>query len=51
MTFTEFLQLVKVLKMLYGRNVAEMFFTKNISLYYDLDNESLLKLKDKTSNE
>jgi len=45
MQFTEFLQLTKVLKMLYGREIAEKFFAKNISLYYDLNNESLSKIK------
>jgi len=46
--FTEFLDLVKVLKMLYGSAVADKFFTKNIGLYYDLDSESLTKItKDK----
>lgn len=48
MQFTEFLQLVKVIKMLYGRQFAEKFFTNNISLFYDLDSESLkLNIKGK----
>lgn len=42
--FTEFLDLVKVLKMLYGRQVAEIFFTKNVGSYYDLDSESLSQI-------
>lgn len=45
MTFTEFLSLVKVLKMLYGRDFADNFFTNNIDLYYDLDSASLNKQK------
>lgn len=44
MQFSEFLDLVKVLKMLYGTQIAEKFFTKNISLYYDLDSASLNKI-------
>ena len=45
MLFNEFLDLTKVLKMLYGREIAEKFFTNNIGMYYDLDNESLSSLK------
>lgn len=41
MLFSNFLDLIKVLKMLYGRNVAEEVFAKNIDLYYDLNSESL----------
>jgi len=41
MTFTEFLSLVKVLKMLYGTQIAEKVFTENIELYYNLDSASL----------
>lgn len=41
MPFIEFLALVKVIKMLYGRDFAEKFFTNNISQYYNLNSESL----------
>lgn len=46
MTFTEFLKLVSVLKMLYGTAFAEKFFTDNVGMYYDLDSASLLKRVD-----
>lgn len=36
MPFTDFLKLVTVLKVLYGRDIAERFFQKNIDKYYDL---------------
>lgn len=36
MLFQEFLNLTKVLKMLYGRDVAETFFKNNIDKYHDL---------------
>ena len=45
MQYIEFLDTVKVLKMLYGAPIAEKFFTKNIGLYYDLDSASLSNLK------
>lgn len=38
-SFNQFLDLVKVLKMLYGRDISERFFKSNISLW--IDNESL----------
>lgn len=44
MSFAEFLKLVQVLKMLYGREVAEKVFTNNIHKYYNLTNESLNNL-------
>lgn len=47
MPFLEFLQLVKTLKMLFGREIAEKFFTKNINMYYDLNSESLTSLNRK----
>ena len=43
MTFTEFLDLIKVIKMLYGGTVAKITFEKNIDTFYDLDSASLLK--------
>lgn len=44
MSYQEFLDTVKVLKMLYGRDVAEKFFTKNITEVYNITSESLSKL-------
>lgn len=46
MSFMEFLEFVKVVKMLYGRDFAEKLFTKNISSYYNISSESLSKLKE-----
>lgn len=43
MTYSEFLDTVKVLKMLYGRDIAEKFFTDNICSWYNVDNASFLK--------
>lgn len=43
-SYQEFLDTVKVLKMLYGRDVAEKFFTKNITEVYNITSESLSKL-------
>jgi len=37
MSFSEFLDLVKVLRMLFGRDIADQYFTKNIDLYYNLN--------------
>lgn len=45
MTYLEFLQTVKVLKMLYGREIAEKFFTENIIAWYNIDNASFLNVK------
>jgi len=45
MLFSEFLDLVKVMKMLYGREIAEKFFTKNVTSFYNLDSESLNQVK------
>lgn len=46
-TLTEFLDTVKVIKMLYGRDIAETFFKKNIDnfpgLTYDDLSESINK--------
>lgn len=47
MTYDEFLNTCKVLKMLYGREIAEKFLTNNIHKYYNLTNESLLNLTKK----
>lgn len=44
MNFLEFLQLVKVTKMLYGRDVAINLLEKNLHKYYNLDSEGLNKL-------
>lgn len=45
MSFDEFLHTVRVIKMLYGREVAEKFFTKNLPLWYNLDSASLIKFE------
>lgn len=45
MQFGDFIALCKVLKMLYGADVAKKFFTKNISLFNIVDSESLINLK------
>lgn len=37
MSFQEFLDLVKVVKMLYGREFAEVLFKNNIDLFYKLN--------------
>lgn len=47
MTYLEFLQTIKVLKMLFGREVAEKVFTKNINSYYNLNSENLLNCESK----
>ena len=44
LTFEEFLDLVKVVKMLYGRDVAEKCFTKGLSQLYNIDSASISKL-------
>lgn len=44
MSFLEFLALVKVFKMIYGRDVAQNILEKNLHKYYNLDSESLSKL-------
>lgn len=43
MTYSEFLDTCKVLKMLYGRDIAEKFFTDNIRSWYNVNNASFLK--------
>jgi len=45
MQFGDFCDLVKVLKMLYGSDVAKKFFTNNIHLFKVIDSESLNNLK------
>lgn len=49
MSYIEFLKTIQVLKMLYGRDIAEKVFTKNLGRWYNIDSESLIKLvkKDK----
>ena len=39
-SYQESLDTVKVIKMLYGRDPAEKFFTDNISVFYNIDNAS-----------
>lgn len=46
MSYPEFLDTVKVLKMLYGRDIAEIFFTKNNNLYYDTNSASIFAKKE-----
>lgn len=41
LTIPEFLDFVKVLKMLYGRDVAEKVFTKKLKEWYNYNSESL----------
>lgn len=47
MTYSEFLDTTKVLKMLYGREIAEKFFTKNLSSWYNVDSVSILNVSKK----
>jgi hypothetical protein len=51
MQFSEFLRLTSTIKMLYGREIAEKFFTSNIEKYYDLNNASLLNLSKEKNGE
>lgn len=44
LNFDEFLSLVKVLKMLYGREIAEKCFTNGLSQLYNIDSASFSKL-------
>jgi len=43
MQFNEFLQLVKVIRMLYGTEIAADVFAKNISKYYNLNYHEFVK--------
>lgn len=43
--FSDFLDLVKVLKMLYGREIAERFLTRGMSEVYNIDIARLLDKK------
>ena len=45
LAFSDFLDLVKVLKMLYGREVAEKFLTRGMSEVYNIDIARLLDKK------
>jgi len=45
MPFAEFLGLIKVVRMLYGRDFAAKVFAKNVGKYYDLNSEELTKVK------
>ena len=42
--FDEFLQLVKVVKMLYGREPATKLLENNLHKYYNLDSASIRNL-------
>lgn len=41
MTFLEFLQLTKVIRMLYGKELAVVFFEKSIDKFYGLSKNEL----------
>lgn len=43
MNYIEFLQTTKVLKMLYGAQIAQKFFEQNIGSWYNVANASFLK--------
>lgn len=45
-TRLEFLQLVKVVKMLYGKEQALKLLEKNLNQYYNIDSASLTLKKD-----
>lgn len=45
MTYAEFLDTCKVIRMLYGRAAAEIFFTKNKVSFKVLDNVSVSNLE------
>lgn len=47
MTFNEFLQHVKVLRMLYGVAAATYFYERNIDYYYGLNKNELKKALNK----
>lgn len=52
MLFDEFLKLTATLKMIYGRDIAEKFFKKNIANYYDLNYDDLsVSIKQQTKVE
>lgn len=36
--YTDFLNTVKVVRMLYGRDAAKKYLTDNLGVYYNLDN-------------
>jgi len=42
MTFEEFLNLTKVIRMLYGKEIAVNFFENNIDRFYKLQLKNLL---------
>ena len=44
-SFNDFLTFIKVLKMLYGRDVAEKVFTKALKECYNVDSASIINLK------
>lgn len=46
LTRHEFLELVKVVKMLYGRDVAEKLFTKNIETFYNVNSASIINTQE-----
>lgn len=38
LTYVEFLQTTKVIRMLYGTDLAKKYFTDNLHLWYNKDN-------------
>lgn len=44
-SFQDAMNLVRVVKMLYGRDVAERLFTKIMNECYNVDSASLLKIQ------
>lgn len=44
MKYSEFLDTVKVLRMLYGRHIAEQYFKKNVGQFYNLNSTDLKNL-------
>lgn len=39
LTYTEFLKTTSVIRMLYGKDEATRYFTNNIDVYYNIDND------------
>lgn len=51
MSFTEFLSLVKVVRMLHGREVAIIFFKNNIAKFYQLNYDDISASIKRTESE
>lgn len=41
LTYMEFLQTTKVIRMLYGSEEARKYFTNNLDVYYNIDNSNV----------